>query len=724
MPYTTQITLYGGMPFDAAYKNTLYPTSVANKKAWMDRQSECPKKVITSLMQFKIDTNTGFGYMRLPVADVDSNKFNYAHIQHKGVAFFAFILGCEYINDGKAGESVYQYKFKKDAMMSHFVSEMQLKPAPIIRHHSTMKFQNPYVPEPWGGHLRITDATCVAPDIKNMLDAAKGEGPTYKQWYVIIKLAMEGSYQYVETEPDQTDPNKTKQKRYSKKIYDTRYVAGSSQIHSGTYFQGTFDPCVTLVCTDILDLREFVGAVLLKGNIKIVDMYVVPAWAITVGSVVYQSPDYSNQDPMLRGLFDTISGLQNIHVITEYNIQVNAYQEYVVTDRPTSSRNEFVGKEICKMYMYPYRYDELTLENQKIILKPEEWLWVVTSSNPGRLSRVIGCFANLQNPVSIDYWPINVVLPQHTVQMDDMNVPSQAFASSNGISNTTKRLPLDTQLGHITASNFPTCAWLESPYAQAVGQGRIVNMDAIQQSWDAGSAEYTGPANGIAGKYQQLKTTIGAKLSSVANNRAAMESIGKYTAMNGIPNMIDATTATMQNGGNPMSFVANMLNNQSQLYKTATAAKMTPPTMGGSAGGGSCGFGRNSMMPVLRHYDLWSGDADMLASIFRKYGYAQGGVVQKPDITGRSRYCYVETAGDVFVPTLFSTAGFDGMCNANECAEINAAFVDGVCFWNPDNNLNNVESSDTAVNSGILNYGIDTNPTPQGVKDPTEYQFL
>ena len=166
-----------------------------------------------------------------------------------------------------------------------------------------------------------------------------------------------------------------------------------------------------------------------------------------------------------------------------------------------------------------------------------------------------------------------------------------------------------------------------------------------------------------------------------------------------------------------MTFVANMLNNQSQLYKTATAAKMTPPTIGGSAGGGSCGFGRNSMMPVLRHYDLWQNDFDTLASIFRKYGYAQGGVVQKPDITGRSRYCYVETAGDVFVPTLFSTAGFDGMCNANECAEINAAFMDGVCFWNPDNNLNNVESSELATNSGILNYGIDTNPTPQGVKN-------
>ena len=718
MPYTTQITLYAGMPFDAAYKNTLFPTSVANKKAWMDRQSACPKRVITSLMQFKIDTNTGFGYMRLPVADDDSNTFNYAHIQHKGVAFFAFILGCEYINDGKDGESVYQYKFKKDVMMSHFVDESQLKPAPITRHHSTMKFRNPFVPEPFGGHLRITDATCVAPDIRNIMSAADGGYP-YKQWYVIIKLAMEGQYQYVETEPDGTNPNKTKQKRYTKNYYDCRYVMGSSQTKAGTYFQGTYDPCVTLVCTDILDLREFVGAVLLKGNIKIVDMYVVPSWAINVGNTIYQSVTYSSGS-VFEGLFDEISGLQNIHVIDDSNVQTTAYQEYIATDRPISSRNEFVGKEICKMYMYPYRYDELTVENQKILLKPEEWLWVQTSSNPGRLSRIIACFANLQNPVAIDYWPLNVVLPNNSTRLRDMKVPSQAFAGVDGIMSGTPKLPLDTQLGHVTVSNFPTCAWLESPYAQAVGQGRIVNIDAVQQAWDAGNAEYTGPENGIAGKYQQLKTTIGAKLSSVANNKAAMGSIAKYTAMNGIPNLIDATTATLNSGGNPMTFVANMLDNQSQLYKTATAAKMTPPTMGGSAGGGSCGFGRNSMFPVLRHYEMWETDANVLETIFRKYGYAQGGVVQTPDIRGRSRYCYVETAGDVFVPTY----GYEGMCNANEAAEINAAFMDGVCFWNPDSNLNNVETSGSDTNTGILNYGIDNNPTPDGVKDPTEYNFL
>lgn len=734
MPYTTQITLYGGMPFDAAYKNTLYPTSVSNKKAWMDRQSECPKKVITSLMQFKIDTNTGFGYMRLPVADVDSNKFNYAHIQHKGVAFFAFILGCEYINDGKDGESVYQYKFKKDVMMSHFVSELQLKPAPITRHHSTMQFRNPYYPEPFGGRIICNMSLSTAPDWYNLTQVAG-----YRQWATIVKLAMCGVWKKRESKADPSDPDKTITNDYNKEIYDSRWTSNTVHgFHCGTFLQGSFDPCISLVCWDKTDIEELVTRVLEQGNMKIVDMYVVPTWAVKAGITngKYKPFNYGDQAEPYKSLFpndipDTTMQTQ-IDVLDDQ--QKNAYQLVNVLHHGNAS--EFLGEEFVKLKMYPYAYYELTAEGQSIKIKPEEWKWVPNPESLGGYVRQIGVFCSLQNPVSIDYWPLNVVwkYTEHsgshatpTAGNIDMYIPSGAMSADGSTSGSStpadEKVPLDSYLGHITVSNFPTCAWLESPYAQAVGQGKIVNIDAIQKAWDAGNATYTGPANGIAGEYQQLKTTLGAKLSSVANDRASMSSIAKYTAMTGMPNMISAATSS---GGNPITFAANMIDNQTQLYKTAVAAKMTPPTVGGGAGGGSASFARNNFMPVLRKYELSGIDTDALQTIFRKYGYAQGGVVQKPDISGRERYCYVETAGDVFVPTLFSTAGFDGMCNANECAEINAAFMDGVMFWNPDHRLNDVVSNTSTLDSnGILNVGRaytnpPTNPSVEGMKDPCQ----
>ena len=66
-----------------------------------------------------------------------------------------------------------------------------------------------------------------------------------------------------------------------------------------------------------------------------------------------------------------------------------------------------------------------------------------------------------------------------------------------------------------------------------------------------------------------------------------------------------------------------------------------------------------------------------LDSIFDRFGYAQGGIVAKPDPFGRPSWCYIQTGSDTFVPTTDQ-----GACNTTEAARINAIFRNGVTLWN------------------------------------------
>lgn len=135
--YTTSVTFYREVPFDNSYNHTLCAASVANKKTWLDNYSHTE---FSDLMTIKVDSTTSRGTIRLNVREDYAHTYNYAYIDdNKTGKYFAFILGCRYINDGKIDNgvqySLYEFDIEVDVMASFLTNENQLYACPIDRHH-------------------------------------------------------------------------------------------------------------------------------------------------------------------------------------------------------------------------------------------------------------------------------------------------------------------------------------------------------------------------------------------------------------------------------------------------------------------------------------------------------------------------------------------------------------------------------------------------------------
>lgn len=152
------VKMYIGVPFDAGYTHCLYG-SINEKIAWYD--SNCDPHQYDNLMHIKLDTTSGRGTIRLEVPDNLAHKFNYCLIHSKNPDYFCFVMGCRYINDGKTAESsVYEFDIEKDVMASCFRAKTDLVECAIDRHHSSASgFNNPWIPEPYGGTALNQDYT-------------------------------------------------------------------------------------------------------------------------------------------------------------------------------------------------------------------------------------------------------------------------------------------------------------------------------------------------------------------------------------------------------------------------------------------------------------------------------------------------------------------------------------------------------------------------------------
>lgn len=149
--YTESVTLYSGCPFTPSNNWSLYPYDLSTKKAWFDR--EFPGAFVQSqIMHIKINTVSGTGVVRLEIPDNIVSGINYCYVNNsRAASYFAFVLGYEYINDGKVpGSSVYELALQKDVIMSAMDSTSNMVDTPIIRHHSTAMFDNPWAPEGFG----------------------------------------------------------------------------------------------------------------------------------------------------------------------------------------------------------------------------------------------------------------------------------------------------------------------------------------------------------------------------------------------------------------------------------------------------------------------------------------------------------------------------------------------------------------------------------------------
>lgn len=148
--YTSMAVLYSCVPFDPSYENILSPANTIQKKIVLDKLY--PKSEFKDIMFVKLNTTTGEGQLRLACNPGAAVTYNYAYINDgKTGPYFAFVLGCQYINDGATEDGVqkcvYEFDIKKDVVMSHLISDRQLMACPIVRHTATSIFNNAKVPE-------------------------------------------------------------------------------------------------------------------------------------------------------------------------------------------------------------------------------------------------------------------------------------------------------------------------------------------------------------------------------------------------------------------------------------------------------------------------------------------------------------------------------------------------------------------------------------------------
>ena len=539
--YTESVTLYSGVPFDNTYQYTLNPYQLSTKLKWFGEQFPDALKQ-TNIMHIKLSTVTGMGTIRLEVPNNKISTINYAYVSHKDCHYFAFVLGYTYINDGqKSGSSIYELTIQKDVIMSHLVSTSQLHEASIIRHHSTNRFRNPWVAEPFqGGHVQNHD-----------FDKVNVE--TCKSYAVI---------QYITTSDKSM-------------VSDCAQVI--SRIPSGTLF-------AFCEWSDRLAISNFI-----KNNAKeagnIAAIYTAPQCLFNTAPAsggADLKDDYINTDP----------------IIVYPNLK---YSDMI--DIPM--RNN-------KCYYYPYNFFRIYNDaGQYMDLRYELW------KGHSELGKILSIEGNVLAPVSVTIAPVGY-----------MNTPSTQYGDGFG---THYDYPSTHKL---SLTGYPMGSWVNDTYAQAVGSGRVFDMDAL----------FSGNADQILNTFTRYSV----------NNVSVPQSSGSIAS-----DVLSGATSLMS------------------IDMASEAARYQADTLSGTPGCGNTEYSNLHKYFFTSHMALSTSDAMALDSIFDRFGYAQGGIVAKPDPFGRPSWCYIQTGSDTFVPTTDQ-----GACNTTEAARINAIFRNGVTLWN------------------------------------------
>ena len=113
-----------------------------------------------------------------------------------------------------------------------------------------------------------------------------------------------------------------------------------------------------------------------------------------------------------------------------------------------------------------------------------------------------------------------------------------------------------------------------------------------------------------------------------------------------------------------------------------------PDTLEGSYDAGGASYVGHNKYFYGSHMALSEDDFKRLDSLFNRYGYAQGGLVAKPDPTARPSWTYIKTIGDPFEATS------DNHANASEVLRVNAIFKAGITFWDASVSLANIGKFD------------------------------
>lgn len=125
----------------------------------------------------------------------------------------------------------------------------------------------------------------------------------------------------------------------------------------------------------------------------------------------------------------------------------------------------------------------------------------------------------------------------------------------------------------------------------------------------------------------------------------------------------------------------------SNEIKTLDAISRTGPSISGTVPSPDVDYSHGDVDVKIELVSVLPDLMQSLDDYFERYGYAQGGVLNTPDLIGRDRYVYVRTGGECF---------FNSKCNTSEHTLINNAFMNGVTIW---------KHAALTANSGALIYG-------------------
>lgn len=278
---------------------------------------------------------------------------------------------------------------------------------------------------------------------------------------------------------------------------------------------------------------------------------------------------------------------------------------------------------------YPYNYIRVYNDaGGSMDLKWEHW--TTTTEVAGR---ALGIEGMPLPPVTVECFPIGYM---HKAEyIDGGTVIGHKFS---------------TPCSHkLALTNYPVGSWINDSYAMAVGSGQVFDVSA------ATNGDWSGMWNSVKRMFSGLG---GAKAVGTASSGYKL---GSAIASGGAASVV---------GGSVVAAGAVVL---SQAIG-ALAAENRSETIGGNPNSNSASYSNLHKYFTLAHMALNKDDMEALDSYFDMYGYAQNGVVARPNPHGRSKWCYIHTAGLTYVPAV-------NPCNANELTIINNAFNSGLTMW-------------------------------------------
>lgn len=323
-------------------------------------------------------------------------------------------------------------------------------------------------------------------------------------------------------------------------------------------------------------------------------------------------------------------------------------------------------KDVKTAVVEPYDSVPSTVENNKCLYYPYNFyrvyndagetmdlkyeLWGTTAGAQGGSALMLGIEGVAVAPVEVCIRPLNYIHANSQREIDFFGVHFDAPG--------THKLRLN---------GYPMGSWINDVYASAVGRGEVYNFDKAHESVQGFFKEQKRMAERVfltGGGASALKGTLGGSESALA-------------------------TSMIEGGLNAMTAAANL--------------SYAPDTLSGSGGSGGSDYAGLHKYFYGSHMALNEDDFKRLDSMFTRYGYAQGGLVAKPDPEARSVFTYIKTAGDPFV------SSGDNKANATEASRINTIFRNGITFWKTSARLDQIGKYSN------INNGTDSMPQPQGM---------